>query len=121
MEARPPERADLDLFNAALAEALAHQRIAKTPDGFAWDWSDADGALRGIVRPVLRSAADLMTSADLRRVRRCAGATCDWLFMDRSRNRTRRWCDMESCGNRAKPQRYYKRHHVHTQEPDTAV
>ena len=110
LERRAPEAADLDVFNAALGRALAHQRVAGTEDGFAWAWADDDGALDRVVWPVVRSAAELMTSPDLRRLRRCAGATCDWLFIDRSRNHTRRWCDMDSCGNRAKAQRYYKRH-----------
>ncbi len=44
------------------------------------------------------------------RVRRCGGANCDWLFMHNSRNHSRRWCDMGSCGNRAKARRYYARH-----------
>lgn len=60
--------------------------------------------------PVARSAADLLVSPDLARVRKCAGPTCDWPFVDMSRNRSRRWCDMRECGNRAKARRYSVRH-----------
>jgi len=56
---------------------------------------------------VLWSAADLLTHADRRRVRRCANDACLWLFVDESKAETRRWCDMSSCGNRAKSRRHY--------------
>ncbi|HLJ61609.1 MAG TPA: ABATE domain-containing protein [bacterium] len=112
---RAPERVDVELLNSALSEALQHHRIVKTPEGFAWAWADDRDALERIVWPVVHSAADLLTSPDLRRVRRCAGADCDWLFMDLSRNRTRRWCDMKGCGNRAKARRYYERHRAHAE------
>ena len=54
-------------------------------------------------------AAGLLTDAELQRVRQCAGDPCGWLFYDTSRNRRRRWCTMEGCGNRAKARRYYQR------------
>ncbi|MBV9150398.1 MAG: CGNR zinc finger domain-containing protein, partial [Alphaproteobacteria bacterium] len=57
--------------------------------------------------PVLWSAADLLTHADRRRVRRCANDQCLWVFVDDSKAGTRRWCDMASCGNRAKSRRHY--------------
>jgi predicted RNA-binding Zn ribbon-like protein len=56
--------------------------------------------------PVIWSAADLLTRAD-HRVRRCANEACLWLFIDESKAGTRRWCDMSSCGNRAKSRRHY--------------
>jgi predicted RNA-binding Zn ribbon-like protein len=60
--------------------------------------------------PVARSAAELLTSERAGRVRECASETCSWLFLDGSRNGRRKWCDMASCGNRAKARRYYARH-----------
>jgi predicted RNA-binding Zn ribbon-like protein len=59
---------------------------------------------------VALSAAELLTSDRVDRVRECASETCSWLFLDGSRNRRRKWCDMASCGNRAKARRYYARH-----------
>ena len=57
--------------------------------------------------PVAHSAAELLISDDLDRVKQCADDRgCGWLFVDTSRNRSRRWCSMESCGNRAKVQRH---------------
>jgi predicted RNA-binding Zn ribbon-like protein len=53
------------------------------------------------------SAADLLTTPSVERVRQCPG--CGWLFLDESRNHSRTWCDMRICGNRAKAQRHYER------------
>lgn len=103
-----PAASDLDILNAALREALAHMRIDPTPDGFAWAWAEAEAALARVLWPVARSAGELLTSAALGRVRRCADQDCGWLFLDRSRNRSRRWCDMKDCGNRAKARRHYR-------------
>jgi predicted RNA-binding Zn ribbon-like protein len=58
---------------------------------------------------VARSAAELLTSKELTSVRECAGYDCGRLFMDGTKNRSRRWCDMASCGNRAKGRRHYER------------
>jgi predicted RNA-binding Zn ribbon-like protein len=60
--------------------------------------------------PVVHSAAELLTSPHLDRVRQCADDRgCGFLFFDTSRNGSRRWCSMESCGNRAKARRHYQR------------
>jgi len=58
---------------------------------------------------VVHDAAGLLTSEKLDRVEECADDRCGWLFLDVSRNRSRRWCAMEDCGNRAKARRHYKR------------
>jgi predicted RNA-binding Zn ribbon-like protein len=110
-----PPAADVDVLNAALAGALAHLRVFPAADRFAWDWVGDAGALDRMLWPVVWSAADLLTSEDLDRVGECEGEGCGWLFMDMSRNRSRRWCDMGDCGNRAKARRYYHRH----KEPQT--
>ena len=68
----------------------------------------ADGYGHGAV-PVARSAAELLTSPRATRVHECESDTCTWLFVDRSHARRRRWCDMSSCGNRAKARRHYAR------------
>jgi predicted RNA-binding Zn ribbon-like protein len=59
--------------------------------------------------PVLWSAAELLLNAPHRRIRRCANDRCLWLFVDTSKSGTRRWCDMSSCGNRAKAARHYSK------------
>ncbi|MBA3945726.1 MAG: ABATE domain-containing protein [Herpetosiphonaceae bacterium] len=106
---RPVAPADIKQFNARLQEALAHAELVQGGEGFEWGWELADGALEQIVWPIIRSAADLLTAGELSRVRECSGESCGWLFVDTSRNRSRRWCDMEDCGNRAKARRHYQR------------
>jgi predicted RNA-binding Zn ribbon-like protein len=108
--ARSPESKDVDILNGALSEALARLQLVPTGEGFAWDWTDREDALDRMLWPVVRLAADLLTSQRLKRVGQCPG--CGWLFLDASRNRSRRWCTMEVCGNRAKARRHYERQKV---------
>jgi predicted RNA-binding Zn ribbon-like protein len=105
---KPPGEA-LDTFNRALAHALEHARIVPGDPRFVWGWS-AGKQLDRMLWPILQDAAGLLTSDGLDRVGECADDRgCGYLFFDSSRNRSRRWCNMESCGNRAKAMRYYSR------------
>src|SRR5581483_5720104 len=101
--------AAVEAINAALADALPHLRVAPRGGGFAWELLPDGGSLVAPLRPIARSAGELMTADALARVRECDGASCTWLFLDESRNRSRRWCSMESCGNRAKARRHYRK------------
>jgi predicted RNA-binding Zn ribbon-like protein len=107
-DGRRPARADLDALNAALAASLPHQRLVEAEDGFGWGWEDTPD-LNRVLWPVLRAAAELLTSDRLPRVRECGGDHCGWLFLDETKNRSRRWCEMSVCGNRAKARRHYDR------------
>jgi len=94
------------------AIAASHRRIvtvAGSGGGFAWSWDATTAQLGRAIWPLAWSAADLATSARVNQVRECALETCGWLFVDTSRNQTRRWCDMRVCGNRAKARRFYQR------------
>ncbi|MFN8493261.1 MAG: ABATE domain-containing protein [Caldilineaceae bacterium] len=105
-----PAPSDLAVLNAALPDAYQHLRIIQTPEGFAWGWIDTGAVLDCLVWPIVRSAADLLTFNNLSRVRQCADDRgCGFLFIDTTRNRSRRWCSMEGCGNRAKARRHYER------------
>ncbi len=103
-----PHFTDLAVLNNALAKALAHRRVVPVTNGFAWTWVRV-GALDRVLSPVAQSAADLLTSEELRDVHICAADDCGWIFVDTTRNHSRRWCTMEVCGNRAKLRRYYRR------------
>lgn len=101
---------DLAALNKSLARSLSHLQIIPSSQGFAWDWTESPDGLDQIVWPPTRSAGELLASDRLDRVRQCADDRgCSYLFIDTSRNRSRRWCSMESCGNRAKARRHYKR------------
>lgn len=106
---RPAAPTDLEQFNTELGKVMAHAELVQTGGDFTWGWQPDQDALDRILWPIVRSAADLLTSGELGRVRECSSATCEWLFVDTSRNRSRRWCDMEDCGNRAKARRHYHR------------
>ena len=104
-----PKVVDIETLNAFLPEALAHMGIVQGDGIFTWEWASSEGDLDQIIWPVARAAADLLTSQTVSRVGECLGDGCGWLFLDMSRNRSRRWCSMEECGNRAKARRYYAR------------
>ncbi len=106
---KAPAAEDLTIVNSEVAEAYQHARVARAGAGFSWQWAGEGLALDRMLWPVARSAADLLVSGNLGRVRNCANATCGWLFYDTSRNNSRRWCDMSDCGNRAKVRRHYQR------------
>lgn len=99
----------LDLLNQELAQAMSHIRLVSEERDFDWRWEFDQIRLDTPLWPIARSAADLLTSDLVIRVGCCASDDCGWLFFDTSRNRSRRWCDMASCGNRAKATRYYRR------------
>ena len=106
----PTEQADLDLFNSALRDAMLHLQLTGAADSFKLEWKNSGRALDRMLWPVIQSTVDLLTSDDLGRVGECADDRgCGYLFYDTSRNHSRRWCSMESCGNRAKAMRHYER------------
>ena len=104
-----PAEDDLAALNAALPEAMAHLRLVLVEGRFEWDWIEDATSLDRVIWPVVRSAALLLTSETLPRVGVCANSDCGWLFIDVSRNKSRKWCDMKDCGNRAKAKRFYHR------------
>ena len=104
--ARP---SDLTILNETVREALGHLRLVAEAKGFAWRWAADSATADRILWAVARSVAELLTSAHLAAVRECAGAGCGWLFLDLSRNGSRRWCAMSDCGNREKARRHYQR------------
>jgi len=103
----PGAAKDIALLNRMLAEAPRRDRVVQVDGGYAWETKKIELSAAALLAPVLWSAADLLTHADHRRVRRCANDQCLWLFVDESKAGTRRWCDMASCGNRAKSRRHY--------------
>jgi predicted RNA-binding Zn ribbon-like protein len=99
----------LTMINAAVQQASEHVRIVHGNRRFDWEWVLPESSLDSMLWPVARSAADLLTSDDLEYVRECAAGDCGWLFLDKTKNHRRRWCEMKTCGNRDKARRYYAR------------
>jgi predicted RNA-binding Zn ribbon-like protein len=108
-EGKPPPSVPLGVFDRELAAAFRHARLRPGASAYAWEWGTDTVAPDQILWPVVRSAADLLVSDGLSRVKVCASASCRWLFLDSSKNGRRRWCDMKSCGNREKALRYRRR------------
>lgn len=100
----------LATLNAFLPEVLTRLQITNTtsPGRFDWCWTPSDDPL-AFLAPVVRDAVELLASPDVTRIRECAGHPCGWIFLDHSRNHSRRWCSMAGCGNRAKARRHYQR------------
>jgi predicted RNA-binding Zn ribbon-like protein len=108
--ARAPQRADLDALRDAFAEAMLHASLVPSAEEFVWDWLECEDALDAILWPITSSAIELLTSAQIKRVKQCPGVgDCGWLFLDTSKNGSRLWCSMEDCGSRAKMRRQYAR------------
>jgi len=106
---------ELDDFNRLLGQALAHMRMVPVTGGRAGrrklrlGWEQLTTRLDAVIWPVLWSAASLIASDEASRIRICGGADCGWMYVDRSRNGLRRWCQMETCGTREKSRRRYQR------------
>jgi predicted RNA-binding Zn ribbon-like protein len=90
-----------------VVNAVANATFEDTGAGIQrWGWSQVDD-LAVVLHPIARAAADLLVSDDLLRIKRCA--RCPWLFLDNSKNHSRRWCDMDICGKAQKMERYVAR------------
>ena len=102
-------REDLSDIEAEHARAVSFARLSPAGEGYAWSLDPSAAALDAAMQPLVESAVSLLTSAKLERLRRCGNSTCYWLFIDETRNHSRRWCEMASCGNIVKVRRHRER------------
>jgi len=109
MLGRRPAPVQLRTLNTELAACRSRERLALRRGRLLWGWPEATERLDSPLWPVARAAAALLTSAELARLRQCGGDACGWLFLDRSRNRSRQWCTMQDCGNLSKVRRFRRR------------
>jgi predicted RNA-binding Zn ribbon-like protein len=98
----------LRAFNRELRNAARHAELRPGDERYVRGWASS-GAPDEVLGSIVLSAADLMVSPALERVRECDGHDCGWLFLDTSKAGRRRWCSMRICGNRAKAQRHRRR------------
>ncbi|MEO1351293.1 MAG: ABATE domain-containing protein [Cyanobacteria bacterium J06635_15] len=101
-----PDAVHLDRFKTALNQAIVQRTLIPANKGYQWHWQTDDDLSR-MIWPIALSASELLTSANIAHVRQCPG--CGWLFLDTSKNKRRRWCDMRACGNREKVKRHRKK------------
>jgi predicted RNA-binding Zn ribbon-like protein len=100
----------LDDFNQLLGKSLERMRVTpvetrRRDQKLQLGWQDAGTSLESLIWPVLWSAARLIVSDEAPQIRTCGGADCGWMYVDRSRNGLRRWCQMATCGTREKSRR----------------
>jgi predicted RNA-binding Zn ribbon-like protein len=100
-------REALTEINRVLGRSAGTRRVESRDDGvFVRSFVPGGDAFAGLMIPVVESAADALVLGELARVRRCADARCGRVFHDGTKNGRRRWCDMRTCGNRAKAARH---------------
>lgn len=104
-----PAGADLEVLSDEWGREAVARRLDWSEGQPVWRRPRAASDVRSITGPIVASAVDLLFGPDRARIKRCGGSDCGWLFVDGSRNRSRRWCDMADCGNRAKARRHYRK------------
>jgi predicted RNA-binding Zn ribbon-like protein len=109
VHSRSPDETHLRTLNRFLSEARTVEEVVSHKRRFVRSFPDVTGRPDGPLRHLVDAAVILITSSDIDNVRECGEKTCRWLFLDRSRNHSRRWCDMQLCGNRSKAKRFYAR------------
>ena len=118
-EDRAPETRALDTINRAL-HARQVIELVPAPDGCYVDHrhvgDPVDDALARLADPLVTE----LTAGHPERIKVCASDTCDWIFYDASRTSRRRWCDMATCGNRAKAARHRAKERAAGQVAPTA-
>jgi len=103
----PPPR--LDSLARAHAANLAHAHLVDENGRYVWSWEPQQWPIEALLGPIVLSALTTLTQGELARLRRCQNEKCGWVFFDTTKNRSRRWCEMEICGNRAKQKRFAAR------------
>ena len=101
-----PEKKDMEVFAVFYGESISRGEFVKRETHYVTTWS-FDDALESVLWPIIHSAGELLLSDELGQVKECPG--CGWLFLDTSKNQSRRWCSMNTCGARDKMRRYHRR------------
>jgi predicted RNA-binding Zn ribbon-like protein len=103
----------LQTLQTHFVAGLRRQRLVPNSErnlDASWAWSYAEPSIELPVWLITQSAIALLTSPAMQHVHACAGERCRWLFLDASKNHSRRWCNMTICGNRMKAHRFHARH-----------
>jgi predicted RNA-binding Zn ribbon-like protein len=110
-ETRPPA-GQIQVLEKQFHAAGLHRRLLTGESHLEWSWSGVERQAEIPLWMLAQAASDLLVSSDAELIKDCGDPTCRWLFLDVSKNHTRRWCDMKTCGNRMKA----RRHHARAQE-----
>ena len=107
---RTPPASQIKIVESAFKEAREHQRLAWSAPQLTWEWPAAEAEPDLPFWMLAVSTGRLLLSGQMRLLRACEKPDCRWLFLDTSKNHTRRWCDMKICGNRMKARRFKAQH-----------
>jgi predicted RNA-binding Zn ribbon-like protein len=110
LDRRKPTAASIKTLEACFKAASKHQNLSWSDSSLIWDWPRATASPELPLWILSLSASSLLTSNEIEKVRACDNPECRWLFLDTSKNHTRRWCDMKICGNRMKARRFKAQH-----------
>lgn len=99
--------AHIQLINQWLSRTFSNLELAQLNGHFVLDWNTENFELESVLWPIIRAFADLVTSEDINCIKQCGN--CGYLFVDNSKNNSRKWCSMEICGNRVKARRFAKK------------
>jgi predicted RNA-binding Zn ribbon-like protein len=110
IDGRRPRTAAVETLEKHFHAAALHRRLLPAGGQLTWTWSGVDQQAEIPLWKLSQTASDLLVSSDAEQIKDCGDPTCRWLFLDTSKNHTRRWCDMKICGNRMKARRHQARH-----------
>ncbi|WNB93371.1 CGNR zinc finger domain-containing protein [Bacillus sp. NEB1478] len=105
---KPCSNEDLLLLNNFCKRANQFIELGMDKDQYVYQFKETL-ELDSMLWVIVKSAADFLVSNEIGKLKECEGGGCGWLFLDTSRNHSRRWCSMEDCGNRAKARRHYQK------------
>jgi predicted RNA-binding Zn ribbon-like protein len=117
LDGQPAPSSALSGLEDVFKEAEQHQELSlqRSASGNppvwqpVWQWGRSDTRLELPLWALAKCANALLTSPEFGHVRACGSETCRWVFLDTSKNHSRRWCDMKICGNRMKARRFQAR------------
>jgi predicted RNA-binding Zn ribbon-like protein len=109
VDGNKPAARQVEILETHFHAAALHRSLGSGDERLVWSWSGLEQQAELPLWKLAQSASDFLVSDDARRVKGCGDPTCRWLFLDLSKNHTRRWCDMKTCGNRMKARRHQAR------------
>ena len=110
VEGRPPSAGDRIALEEWSAACARHRELRWKNEHLEWTWKALAADAEAPALLLAQRGLELLIGEEPPRLHACASDTCRWLFLDTSKNGTRRWCDMKTCGNRAKARRYSAAH-----------
>ena len=110
LDGKRPSAASIEVLERTFKMARSIQELRWSSDGVRWEWPAAENGHELVLLKLAQSAEEFLTTGTLGNLRACAKPDCRWLFVDTSKNHTRRWCDMKLCGNQMKARRFKASH-----------